>query len=89
MESVRCKRCPDTKDDPLNSSNEEKTELLKEKLFPAPPQADLNDVTGDFTIREQLDIPLEVSADLVANTIAKLPNGKAAGPMASQMSFSN
>ena len=69
-----------SKDDPLKASNEEKTELLKEKLFPAPPQADLDDVMGDFAIREQLDIPLEVSADLVANMIAKLPNGKAAGP---------
>ena len=90
MESVRCKRCtarPDTSTDadPGTKVIKRGENRVSQGKVISSPQADLNDVTDDFAIRQQLDILLEVSADLVANTIARLPNGKATGPD----SFSN
>ena len=66
--------------EPFKWSNEEKAELLRENLFPMPPQADLSDLTAPHVEREQLNIPSEISAETVARTISRLPNGKAAGP---------
>jgi hypothetical protein len=66
--------------DPVKPSDEEKAELLREQLFPHPPQPDLSDVPDNWVPASQLDISSEVTADQVAHIIARLPNGKAAGP---------
>ena len=66
--------------DPVKTSDEEKAELLREQLFPHPPQPDLSDVPDNWVPASQLDISSEVTADQVAHIIARLPNGKAAGP---------
>jgi len=66
--------------DPLKTSNEEKAELLREKLFPHPPRPDLSDIPSNWEPTSQLAISPEVSADQVASAIAGLSSGKAAGP---------
>ena len=78
MAHVRLKYLSAGDREPFKWSNEEKAELLRE--FPMPPQADLSDLTAPHVEREQLNIPSEISAETVARTISRLPNGKAAGP---------
>ena len=68
------------KKDLLTTSNEGKAKILAEKLIPAPSEADLSDTTDAPAPTAILNIPLNVSPDLLECAINHLPNGKATGP---------
>jgi len=60
------------------TSFEEKTEVLQEKVFPPPPQADVSDIPGSFI---PLAVPSNpfISEDEVKQAIRRVKSDKAPG----------
>lgn len=61
------------------SDDDHKVEVLREKFFPTPTEADLSDI-ADETPAERIQIAREVSVEEVTAIVNHLPRGKAPGP---------
>ena len=75
--------------DPLAFSNKDKAKILAEKLFPAPSEVDLSDLPNGPAPAVTLDIPPDISPELLQQTISCLLSSKVAAQTASQMKSSN